>query len=97
MAEACGLWPGVVAIVGDADIYCVMCAKNMYGSLEVQAVVDGSPGYERYRDNEGNALGVVLRLSEDLHRQTCRVCRIKLCDEDCFCYSQFGDGDVWIE
>jgi hypothetical protein len=75
MASRYGLWPGVVAIVGDADRYCVPCAKHTYGSEAVQAVIDGVPGYEQYTDGEGNPLGVVLNGSEDAQGMCCGVCR----------------------
>jgi len=65
MVERYGLWPGVVAIVGDADGYCVPYAKRRYGADVVQAVIDGLPGYERLTDHEGNPLSVVLYGSED--------------------------------
>lgn len=92
MADAYGLWPGVVAIVGDADMYCVPCGKQRYGEEAVQAVIDGAPGYERYTDGEGNSLGVVLRMSEDLHGMYCGACGSRLCDEGCSCYIR---PDVW--
>ena len=60
MGERYGLWPGVVAMVGDAEMYCVPCAKRRYGDGDVQAVIDGSPGYERLTDHEGNPLSVVV-------------------------------------
>jgi hypothetical protein len=77
-----GLWPGVVAMVGDADMYCVPCAKRRYGSLAVQAVIDGSPGYEHFTDQEGNPLSVVLSGSEDLREMCCGDCFLPLDDED---------------
>jgi hypothetical protein len=86
MVEVYGRWPGVVAIVGDEEMYCVPCAKGRYGEEAVQAVVDGMPGYERYTDHEGNTLEVVLRGSEDLHTASCRDCGARLCEEDCPCY-----------
>src|SRR5258708_6294828 len=86
MAEKYGLWPGVVAIVGDADMYCVPCAETRYGSVAVQAVVEGVVGYEQYTDHEGNMLGVVLCGSEDLHGQYCGKCHQPLCDAECSCY-----------
>lgn len=81
-----GLWPGVVAITGDADMLCVACARQCYGAAPVQQVIDGKPGYEQYTDHEGNTLGVVLRGSEDLHGQYCGRCHVPLCDDDCACY-----------
>ena len=77
-----GLWPGVVAIVGDADMYCVPCAKRRYGAGAVEAVIDGSPGYERLTDQEGNPLSVVLYGSEDLRGMCCGDCFTLLDDED---------------
>ncbi|WP_157506949.1 hypothetical protein [Ktedonobacter racemifer] len=53
MPQAFGLWPGVVAIAADADMYCVPCAKALYGEEPIEAVVAGEPGYERYTDGEG--------------------------------------------
>jgi hypothetical protein len=82
MVERYGLWPGVVAIVGDADGYCVPCAKRRYGADVVQAVIDGLPGYERLTDHEGNPLSVVLYGSEDLRRMCCGNCFTLLEDED---------------
>lgn len=81
MGERFGLWPGVVAIVGDADMYCVPCAKRLYGERVVQAVIDGAPGYEQATDHEGNPLGVVLCGSEDLRGMCCGVCFTLLDDE----------------
>jgi hypothetical protein len=37
-------------------MYCVPCAKRRYGSLAIQVVIDGSPGYERFGDRKGNPL-----------------------------------------
>lgn len=77
-----GLWPGVVAIVGDADMYCVPCAKRHYGDGAVQALIDGSPEYEHLTDHEGNPLSVVLYGSEDLREMCCGGCFTLLDDED---------------
>ncbi len=84
--EAYGLWPGVVAIAADADMRCVLCAKRVYGEEAIQAVVDGTPGYECLTDGEGNPFGVVLRGSEDVHAGYCRDCGESLCEEGCSCY-----------
>src|SRR2546423_1501090 len=43
MGERYGLWPGVVALTGDADCYCVPCAMERYGEQVIQAVIDGGP------------------------------------------------------
>lgn len=91
-----GLWPGVAAITGDADMLCVACAKWRYGAAPVQRVIDGTPGYEQYTDHEGNTLGVVLHGSEDLHGQYCGRCRVALCDEECICY-QPGQAEYWCQ
>jgi hypothetical protein len=88
MGARCGLWPGVVAIVGDADMYCVPCAKRRYGEDPIQAVIDGTLGYEQYTDHEGNPLGAVLYENEDLHGMCCGQCFALLCDEECWCYSK---------
>jgi len=82
MVERYGLWPGVVAIVGDADMCCVPCAKRLYGDLAVQSVIDGSPGYERFTDHEDNPLSVVLYGSEDQCSMYCSDCFTPLDDED---------------
>jgi len=82
MVERYGLWPGVVAIVGDADMHCVSCAKRLYGDGAIEAVIDGSPGYERLTDHEGNPLGVVLFGSEDLDGMCCGDCFTPLAEED---------------
>lgn len=76
-----GLWPGVAAIVGDASMYHVECAWEVYGKKNVMAVVDSRMGYEKITDREGNPLGVVLNGSEDVSGNTCDVC-LKLLDED---------------
>ena len=86
MGETYGKWPGVAAIVGDADMWCVVCAKRRYGVKPIQAVIDGIPGYERYTDDEQNPLTVVLSGSPDLHTQYCGRCLIPLCDDECVCY-----------
>jgi hypothetical protein len=85
MADAYGKRPGVIAIVADADRYCVPYAKGMYGETAIQAVVDGTSGYEAYEDHEGNPFGVVLHGSEDLHGHgmCCGSCWCRFCDEDC--------------
>jgi len=77
-----GLWPGVVAMVGDADMYCVPCAERRYGAAAVQAVIDGSPGYEGLTDHEGNPLTVVLSGSGDLRDMCCGDCFTRLDNED---------------
>jgi hypothetical protein len=82
VVERYGLWPGVVAIVGDADMRCVPCAKGLYGDLAVQAVIDGSPGYECCTDHEDNPLSVVLYGSEELLGMCCGECFAPLCGED---------------
>jgi hypothetical protein len=92
MAEKHGLWPGVVAVVGDADMYCVSCAKRRYGEQVVVAVINSVPGYEQSADHEGNSLTVVLSGSEDVHGMSCGDCSTCLCDEECWCY-QTQEGD----
>ena len=82
MGERYGLWPGVVAIVGDADMFCVPCAKRLYSDLAVRAVINGSPGSERFTDHEGNSLTVVLSGGEDLRGMCCGDCFTPLDDED---------------
>lgn len=82
MVARYGLWPGVVAIVGDAEMHCVPCAKRLYGDGAVQAMIDGSPGYEQYTDHEGNPLTVVLYGSEDLRGMCCGECFTPLDEED---------------
>jgi hypothetical protein len=64
----------------------VPCARRRYGEEAVQAVIDGGLGCERYVDHEGNAFGVVLRGSTDLHTEYCGGCGERLCEEDCSCY-----------
>jgi hypothetical protein len=95
MADVYGKWPGVVAIVADADVRCVLCAKSMYGDEAIQAVVDGTPGYEAYQDREGNAFGVILHGSEDLHCACCGSCWCRLCDDDCPC-AGFRDRETFL-
>lgn len=95
MAERYGKWPGVVAIVGDADMCCVSCAKEVYGVVPIQAVIDGERGYERYTDHGRNPLGVVLYGSEDLHGVYCGGgCGTPLCDDECICYHP-GQAEHW--
>ena len=77
-----GLWPVVLALVGDADLYCVPCAKRRYGAAALHAVIDGLPGYECLTDHEGNPLSVVLSGSEDLRAMCCGDCFTLLEDED---------------
>ena len=91
-----GLWPGVAAIVGDAELLCVACAKWRYGAAPIQRVIDGAHGYEQYTDHEGNVLGVVLHGSEDLHGQAFGRCHGLLCDEECICY-QPGQAEYWCQ
>jgi hypothetical protein len=88
MVEKYGLWPGVIAMTADADMFCVVCAMHVYGEQAIMAVVDGVAGYEQCVDHEGNPFGVVLYGSEDLHKQYCGRCHQPLCEEgDCWCYS----------
>jgi hypothetical protein len=82
MVERFGRWPGVVAIVSDADMHCVPCAKRRYGAAAVEAVINGLPGYECLTDQEGNPLSVVLYGSEDLRDRCCGDCFTPLEDED---------------
>lgn len=77
-----GLWPGVVALAADADMYCVPCAKRRYGEGAIQAVIDGTSGYERYTDHEGNLFTVVLSGSEDLEGMCCGDCFTPFDEED---------------
>jgi len=87
MVEKFGKWPGVVAIVGDADMYCVPCAKRLYGEVPIQAVIDGERGYERYTDQSRNPLGAVLYGSEDSHGMYCGGgYGTPLCDDECLSY-----------
>ncbi len=87
-----GLWPGVVAMVADADMSCVPCGRYLYGEDCIQAVIEGAPGYEQLTDHEGNPLSVVLWGSEDLHGMHCGWCMEPLCDEHCSCYASFQTG-----
>ena len=93
-----GLWPGVVAITGDADSYCVPCAMERYGEAKILAVVHGGAGYDRYSDREGNPFGVILHGTADTHGMYCGDCGVPICDEDCECY-QYGTcgvcGERW--
>ena len=85
-----GLWPGVVGIVGNAEVLCLPCADKAYGERAVATVVDGDiDGYavdedssDYPRDNEGNALGVMFANSEDAQGQYCGNCREPLFDRD---------------
>jgi len=94
LPERYGKWPGVVAIVGDADMYCISCAKHIYGELPIQAVIDGKSGYERYTDQSRNPLGIVLYSSEDVHGMYCGGCGTPLCADDCLC-SHPGQAEYW--
>lgn len=94
MAEWYGLWPGVVAIVGDADMYCVSCAEVRYGERSIALTVSGPKEDEEPLDGEGNPLGVVLYGSEDLHGMYCGDCGGVLCEDDCLCY-QPGQAEHW--
>jgi hypothetical protein len=89
-----GLWPGVSAIVGDAELLCVPCAKWRYGAAPVQHVIDGGSEREPSADQWGNVLSVVLHGSEDLHGEYCGRCHEPICDEDCICY-QPGQAEHW--
>jgi len=86
MGERYGLWPGVVALTGDADCYCVPCAMERYGEQVIQAVIDGGPGYDRSTDHEGNLFYAVLYGTADTHGMYCGDCGIAVCDEGCDCY-----------
>jgi hypothetical protein len=77
-----GLWPGVVAMVGDAARYGVLCAKRRSGAAAVQAVIDSSPGYACLADHEGNPLTAVLSGSGDLLNRCCGDWFTRLDDED---------------
>ena len=49
MAEKHGLWPWVVAVVGDADMYCVSCARvNSSEKIPKSATPKVSRGGEFY-------------------------------------------------
>ena len=91
MVARYGLWPGVVALANDADLWCVKCARQRYGRTAVDAVIAGGAGSEQWTDHEGNALSVVLYGLEDLHSTHCGGCSVPLCDEDCSCY---GNGEA---
>jgi len=96
MAERYGKWPGVVAIVGDADMYCVLCARHIYGEVPIRAAVYGQRGYQQYTDHNRNPLGVVLYGSEDLHGISCGGCGTPLCEDDCICYHP-GQYEHWCQ
>lgn len=54
-----------IAIVGDADIYHVSCAAEIYGAEDIEEVLNPTQKYDPYlgegpKDGEGNVLGVVL-------------------------------------
>jgi hypothetical protein len=89
-----GLWPGVAAIVGDAELLCVACAKYRFGVASVQQVIDGGPEQGEYTDQWGHTLSVVLHGSSDLHTEYCPRCHQPLCDDDCICY-QPGQAEYW--
>ncbi|GHO69781.1 hypothetical protein KSC_086730 [Ktedonobacter sp. SOSP1-52] len=97
MAQAYGLWPGVVAIAADANLFCIPCAMRFYGEEVIQAVIAGEPGWQSYTDHEGNPFTPVLRGAEDLHYQYCGGggCTTHLCDEDCRCY-RASSGMVFL-
>jgi len=85
MVGTYGLWPGVVALAADAEMYCVPCAKRRYGEDAIEAVIDGTPGYERYNDHEGNPFTVVLSGSENLEGMCCGGC-----------FTPFDEEDGWV-
>lgn len=91
MVKKYGLWPGVIALAADADLFCVTCASQVYGTQAVMAVVNGTQGHEQATDHEGNPFTVVLYGSEDLHRQYCGRCHQPLCEDgECWCYDVPG-------
>lgn len=90
MVETYGKWPGVAAIVGDADMWCIPCARLRYGGKANTG--DAVPGYEKYTDFERNPLTVVLSGSPDLHTQYCGRCLVPLCADDCVCYQSGQAG-----
>jgi hypothetical protein len=83
-----GLWPGVVALANDADLWCVACARTRSGRKAVDAVMAGGPGTEQYTDQEDNPLTVGLYGSEDLHGASCGGCWSSYA-------IQQGDGRYW--
>ncbi|HVU00070.1 MAG TPA: hypothetical protein VHE33_21405 [Acidobacteriaceae bacterium] len=89
-----GLWPGVAAIVGDAELLCIACAEYRFGVASVRRVIDGGAEQGEQTDQWGHTLGVVLCGSKDLHGTYCGRCQRPLCDEDCICY-QPGQADHW--
>jgi hypothetical protein len=91
-----GLWPGVAAIVGDAELLCVACAKYRFGVASVQRVIDGGPEQGEHTDQWGHTLSAVLHGSEDLHGEYCGRCHGPLCDEECMCY-QPGQAEHWCQ
>lgn len=64
----------IAGIVGDADLYCVPCARKQYGNRAINAVLSGvwhgrpidALNGRGPRDREGNVLGGILSDSEDL-------------------------------
>jgi len=41
MSERYGMWPGVVAVCGDAEMLCVPCAKLHYGNEAIDRLIEG--------------------------------------------------------
>lgn len=69
----------VRAIVGDADMYHVDCAAEVYGEEDIAEVIDSKGAYDPYlgigpTDSEGNVLGVVLDGEEGAEEYTCGLC-----------------------
>lgn len=76
LADTEGLWPGVYAIAADADIYCLPCARRIYGKRAVKYVINPPWGGNELdpawpRDREGNPLAAILASEEAIDNVHC--------------------------
>jgi hypothetical protein len=91
-----GLWSEVTAIVGNAKLLCVPCAKWRFGVASVNYAIEGVRERKVHTDQWGNTLSAVLRGSDDLHTECCGRCHGPLCGDDCICYEP-EQAEYWRE
>jgi hypothetical protein len=67
----------IIGVTGDATLYCVPCARLVYGRAAIERTCATEYVESLPCDHEGNTLGVVFA-GDEMDDKTCMVCGASL-------------------